>query len=58
MPVTFGRTLTLTSARFDRSRRRVTQRATAARSRAYFFELGAVYDDQSRSGPADADGWC
>src|SRR6201987_526559 len=36
MPVTFGRTLTLTFARFDRSRRGVTQRATAARSRAYF----------------------
>jgi hypothetical protein len=36
MPVTFGRTLALTFARFDRSRRGVTQRATAARSRAYF----------------------
>src|ERR1700758_2737995 len=36
MSVTFDRTLTLTFARFDRSRRGVTQRATAARSRAYF----------------------
>jgi hypothetical protein len=41
MPVTFGRTLTLISARFDRSRRRVTQRVPLLLGRAPIFRIGS-----------------